>query len=64
MDTSDHPDPRDRLQIAAFHSFFTWGLRRGLSRLQAFAEAIVKSSDEAYKKADTRLVDEYMETYQ
>ena len=38
---------RDGIHVAAFQSFFRWGIETGLYPIVAFGEAIAKSCDEA-----------------
>ena len=60
---SVHLTPRDRLQVAAFTSFFRVGMADKTdtvhSRRDAFAQAIAKSSDDVFDRADPVLIERY-----
>ena len=60
---SVHLTPRDRLQVAAFTSFFRVGMEGKTdtvhSRRDAFEQAIAKSSDDVFDKADPVLIERY-----
>ena len=55
---------QDRLQVAAFTSFFRVGMTGKPdtvhSRRDAFAQAIAKSSDDVFDRADPELIERYL----
>ena len=50
------------LQVAGFVSLFRAKVRYGMPCFQACAEAIVQTSDDAFKNADVELVKKYQKT--
>jgi hypothetical protein len=49
------------VQVLAFISLHRAKLRGDMKPFQAFAEAIVQTSDEAFENVDTELLAEYLE---
>ena len=47
------------LQVAGFISLFRAKVKYGIPHLWAFAEAIVQTSDDAFKQADVKLINKY-----
>lgn len=61
------PKPKDRLQVTAFHAIYR-KLRRAdpqfrKSREEDFVTAILATSDHAFRKADKKLAQQWINTY-
>lgn len=51
---------RGMVQVNAFKSIFKQNLRLGHTKEESFVDAITATSDDKARKADPRLIEEYM----